>query len=264
MSSISYSNYAALRRCGQYYKLSVLDKVPTSPQVHFEFGSALHAGINTALETRDSEQAFDVFDAYWESAVGKLDFAGERFGAGELQEMGRKFVTNFQKRLGSKMKFIVGEKRMYAPWVDPLICKLEGTPDALVEWESKRVLLDFKTSAYNYQTEKTDISLQLNLYAYLLSNNGFYVDALSYLVFNKGSGSIQTPYIVQYDAGKAERMIAEMVSYFKRNSTYHERNLTSCIMGKNICPYLQECMNEQPQTSREPHTEEAEADAGLR
>jgi hypothetical protein len=272
MTSLSYSNFSTLRQCGEKYRLSVIEKVPTPPQVHFEFGSAMHAAINTSLETKDLEQAFDVFDAYWETCQAKLDFSGERFGPEVLQEMGRKFVGAFHKRLGSKMKLIVGEKRMYAEYAEQiytagfksgkLSTRLEGTPDALVEWEGKNVLLDFKTSAYNYEREKTDISLQLHLYAWLLEQNGYKVDALAYIVFNKGAGSLQTPYIVQYKSSYALTLVQDMVHYYLRNMGHYEKNPNACIMGKQICPYFQRC-HAKPEASTESEQEVPETESGL-
>lgn len=238
MTGLSYSNYSMLRTCGQKYKLSVLDKVPQPMNVNFEFGSALHAGLKCALETKDPDAAMDVFIAYWDSVSGKIP-QYDRHGPEFLREMGTKFVANFTRRYGSKMSLIVGEQRMYATEANGVA--LEGTPDALVEFEGRNVLLDFKSSAYNYDDIKTHISQQLHLYAFLLEKNGFKVDALSYIVFNKGSGSIQTPYVVNYDNKVAEQMITEMVEYFKRNDGHYEKNPNACVMGKQVCAYVERC-----------------------
>ncbi len=233
----TYSNYSALRRCGRYFKYSVVDKLPQPPQTHFEFGSAMHAGMHTLLIEHDVESAQDVFEAYWSSSHSKLDFKGERHSADALADMGVKFIANFHRRLGKDMKLIVAEQRMKSDFTIPC----EGTPDALVEWGGKNILLDYKTSAYNYDPIKTDISLQLNLYAWLLEQNGYKVDAMCYLVFNKGTGSIQTPHIAQYDSKKALDMIGEAVQVWLREQGHYERNPNSCIIGKQVCPFAKEC-----------------------
>lgn len=262
MKSLSYSNYSLLRTCAEKYRLSVIEKIPQPLNVNFEFGSAMHAGLNTALETKDAEAAMDVFQAYWRSVEGKgMEY--DRFDHGYLGEMGLKFTSSFTKRLATKMKMIVGEKRMYTsftlPEADVGTAYLEGTPDALVEWDGRNVLLDFKTSAYNYEKSKTDISLQLNLYAWLLEQNGFKVDALAYIVFNKGAGSLQTPYIVDYKSDFALTSITDMVHYFNRNVDHHEKNLNSCIIGKQICPYFKRCHAKQEASNQsEPETTETE------
>jgi hypothetical protein len=132
------------------------------------------------------------------------------------------------------MRLIVGEERMKSG-------DKEGTPDALVEWNGQNVLLDFKSSAYNYLPEKSDISLQLNLYAWLLEENGYKVDSLCYFVFNKATGSIQTPILVPYDRKKALQMIEEAIIVWKREQWHYERNPNACIIGKGVCPYFGKC-----------------------
>jgi ATP-dependent exoDNAse (exonuclease V) beta subunit len=245
----TYSNYSALRKCGQYFKLAVIDRLPQPPAVALEFGSAIHAAINASLTGSSTEEAQDVFEAFWDSVTTKLDFSEERYKAEEMRQIGIKFVGNFAKRYGAKMKLIVGEQRMkselkrYSDYYGEQVIQphIEGTPDTLVEYLGKNVLLDFKTSAYNYDPLKTDISLQLNLYAWLLEQNGYKVDALCYVVFNKGTGSIQTPHIIPYDRKKALAMIEEAVQYWKREQGHYEKNGNACVMGKHFCPYVGEC-----------------------
>ena len=214
-----------------------------------EFGSALHAGLNTALEAQDADSAMDTFEAYWDTCQDGLDYKGERFSKEIYADMGRRFVANFHKRYASKMKLIVGEKRMHGVYKDPYT--LEGTPDALVEYNGQNVLLDFKSSGYPYAAEKIDVSLQLNLYAWLLEENGYKVDAIAYAVFVKSNGSISTLKPIPYDKEKALQMIGDMVKYFVRNGNSFERNPNACIMGKIVCPYLEKCYVKSKERSSE-------------
>ena len=229
----TYSNYSTLRQCGRKFKYRCIDKLPTPRAVALEFGSALHAGLADALTTQDPDSAIDVFQAYWEGAKS-LDFSEERFKWNEMSNNGVKFVANFLKRYGSKMELIVGEKRMYG-------VTGEGTPDALVAWNGANVLLDYKSSAYNYHPLKSDISLQLNLYALLLEENGYKVDSLCYFVFNKGTGSIQTPLLIPFDRKKALEMRDEAILYWKREQGHFERNSNACIIGKQVCAFAGKC-----------------------
>jgi len=112
MTGLSYSNYSLLRQCGQRYKLRVIDKLPEPKQVNFEFGSAMHAGLNTALETHDVNQAQDVFESFWECSQKGLDFSGERFNKEAHTQMGNKFLATFCKKYAPDMKIITAEKRM--------------------------------------------------------------------------------------------------------------------------------------------------------
>ncbi len=233
----TYSNYSTLRQCGRKFQYSVIEKLPQPSAVALEFGTALHAGLNEALTSGNSESSIDMFQAFWQASIPKLDFSEERYKAAEMETVGIKFCAGFLKRYGSKMKLIVGEQRFKGNYGE----EIEGTPDALVEWEGKNVLLDFKSSAYNYDPLKTDISLQLNLYAWLLEENGYKVDSVCYFVFNKASGSIQTPVQSPYNKEKALQMIGEAVAYWKREQGYFERNPNACVIGKQICPYASRC-----------------------
>lgn len=242
---LTYSNYSTLRQCGQRFKLQCIDLVPQPRAVALEFGSAMHAGLHDVLITQDVTSAQDVFEAFWDSpAIVNLDWKGERHNHDALAEMGLKFIANFHKRYGKDMTFISGEKRLTGSRDGLLI---EGTPDALVRWDNKNVLLDFKTAAYNYLEEKLDSSLQLSLYAYLICENTKQedaVDELAYVVFCKGTGSIQTIRTVPYSKEKALALLSDSVSYWRRNSGHFEKNPNACIMGKSVCPYFTGCWKE--------------------
>lgn len=242
---LSYSNYSLLRTCGMKYKLKVIDGLTEPTSVAFAFGSAMHAGLNTALETKDVEQAQDVFKAYWDSVQSGLDYKGERYDAQAHEQMGYKFLANFTKKYASEMELLVAEKRAYKrATVTDVEVELEGTPDAIVKWRGKTILLDFKTSAYNYDAAKTEVSLQLNLYAQLVEPD-YLVDELCYFVFNKATGSIQTPAPVAFDREKSLQMVEDMVMYFLVNQKLLTRNPNSCIMGKQVCPFINKCWSKK-------------------
>lgn len=259
---LTYSNYSTLRSCGRRFKLQCIDLVPQPRAVALEFGSAMHAGLHDVLITKDVVSAHDVFEAFWNSpAIIGLDWAGERHSHGALEAMGLTFISNFHRRYGKDMTFLTGEQRLYAQYVwqegtpeeDGIQfnfagANIEGTPDAMVEWNGKNVLLDFKTAAYNYLGEKLDTSLQLNLYAWLIEQNhkhGLLVNELAYVVFVKGTGSIQTLRTIPYDEKKALALINDMVTYWHRNNSNFEKNPNACLMGKYICPYFGKCWKEK-------------------
>ncbi len=245
---LTYSNYSTLRSCGRRFKLQCIDLVPQPRAVALEFGSAMHAGLHDVLVTHDIESAQDVFSAYWDTkSISGLNWDTERHKQAELKQMGLKFISNFYKKYGKDMQFVTGEKRLKSPfWAAQTIDTIEGTPDALVIWNSKKVLLDFKTSAYNYLDEKLDSSLQLNLYAWLIEQNegNHIVDDLSYVVFAKGTGSIQTLRTIPHDRKKALALIQDMVEYWDRNYGFYHKNPNACVMGKYVCPYFNNCWKE--------------------
>lgn len=235
---LSYSSYSALRRCGQYYKLSYIDRVPQEPSHALEFGSAMHAGLADVLETQDVESAQDVFEAYWDSVSGKVDDY-ERETPQTLKEKGLKFIARFHQRYGKDMTLVQSEKRLYVE--HPSGLKLEGTPDAVVNWDGKLTLLDYKTSQYSYPDGKAFTSLQLHFYAYLLRMSGIEVEQLAYIVFEKYTGAVNKPVVIPLDLDKMNLMVEEMVSYTNRNQGHYEKNPNQCFFGKNKCPFFQNC-----------------------
>jgi len=243
MEPFSYSKYSALHRCGRYFDLTYNKKLPQPKQTHFEFGSALHSGLRTLLEERDLDHSQDVFETFWRLSKD-LDFKGERNDHATLNTMGLKYLKNFNTRYVPKMWLLAAETRLkdtFKSNIFPQGIPCEGTPDALVRWSGKNVLLDYKTSAYNYLPEKSELTLQLNFYAWLLTTAGFKVDQMCYFVFEKYKGNIQTPYIIDYNHDKAVDLIQETMLYWERNKDFSERNITQCIIGKQICPYFKEC-----------------------
>lgn len=230
--------YSALRKCGQYYKLSYIDRIP-QPKAHaLEFGSAIHAGMHDLLSGHDVEAALAVFEAYWDSVSGKVsDY--DRETPQTLKDKGVKFIANFYKRYGKDMQLVVAEKRIYLPHASGL--QLEGTPDAVVRWNDKQVLLDYKTSQYSYPVDKAFVSLQLHFYAYLLQKSGITVDQMAYIVFEKYTGAVNKPVVIDLDHAKMESMVEEMVAYAARNQNSHEKNPNSCFYGKNKCAYFERC-----------------------
>lgn len=231
---ISYSHYSALRKCGRYYKLSVVDKIPQEPNVNFEFGTAMHSGLYSELSGEDSD---DAFIKAWQKSKW-LDIKYQRHDWDTLGAMGLKFLSTFRKKYALNMKLIVAEKRLYAKLGE---IEFEGTPDALVEWDSKNVLIDYKTSAYNYLFEKTPTSLQLYLYSFLLEQNGYKVDAICYFVFNKGATTVQTPVIFDIDKDIRNEMLHDMGVYLEKNLGDYSKNPLSCVSGSFVCPYINEC-----------------------
>lgn len=230
----SYSSYSALRKCGQYYKLSYLDKIPQEPNVNFEFGTAMHKGLYNLLQGQDG---FASFNEYWDK-VKWMNIEYQRHNWDMLSEMGYKFINTFTKKYAHNMQVVTAEKRMYANYRN---IEFEGTPDALVTWNEKQVLIDYKTSAYNYGIEKTITSLQLYLYSFLLEQNGYKVDSICYFVFNKGTGSIQTPVIFDIDKKVRDGMLLDMSEYILANRFDTSKNPINCVNGSFTCPYFNSC-----------------------
>jgi len=238
--SFSYSEYSAAMRCLRLYKQVYLDghKGTSDNNPNLLFGSAMHEALNTMLKS-GPEQAYAVFDLSW-GLYEESQFDWGRWKWADLKSMGVGFLDKFAKFYHPKMSLISGEKRLYGAYKG---IKLEGTPDAVVAYEGMNTLVDFKTSAWNYDKDKATVSLQLYLYAVLCEQNGIQVDRVMYLPFIKGTGSIQTPIIEAVSQEKCNNMLDDMVEYIMllRMNTSFPRNPNSCIIGAQKCEHFNSC-----------------------
>lgn len=240
MTKFSFSHFSLALSCLRKYQYVVIEKLQEPQNEHFAFGSALHAAMHASLE---NENAYDVFRMYWESEVPKIAEFG-RFPPDALLEIGLGFIEKFEKRYKPKMKVIQLETKLHGNigGID-----IEGTPDAVVEYDGVKTLIDFKTTGYNYDKDKAKSSLQLRLYTALLAQNGVFVDQVMFLPFVKSTGGIQNPIIEPVDAESNNLLFAEFVEYAKMLGDTIEkqktlmRNPASCIMGKSKCHFYDKC-----------------------
>lgn len=239
--SFSFSEYSAALQCMRKYKLLVVDKVvvPGLESGDMSFGTGIHAGVNALLEGLDGE---NVFQMYWEhEGTRELAFSSSKFNHEKLMEIGLQMLSKFKRLHLSKYKMIQGETRLYGEYRG---IKLEGTPDAIVLYEGKKTLFDFKTTGYSYAKTKIDTSLQLYLYAYLYyMNSGEWVEQIAYLPFVKSTGGIQGPLVKSLSRNTVYRCLDDMVSYIEamRGLGSFPRNPNSCHMGSIECPYIETC-----------------------
>lgn len=237
--TMSFSHYSTLLRCKQLYQYQIVEKLPSTQPSNgnLEFGSAIHAGIFACLNGQDGNAVF-TFD--WDLHADKEIDYGWKHSHESLLQLGNGFITKFKKGYRKDIKMICGEKRLSMVYKG---IQFEGTPDNYAEYLGKKTLFDWKTSSYNYDTDKVLNSLQLNLYALLLEENKIgTVDQLCYFVFNKEKGSIQTPVIELFDREKALLMLDDMVAYIQMlDSGPVTKNPNSCYFGKQKCDYFNKC-----------------------
>ena len=241
-NSWSYSYYSTAQRCLALYKAIVIDKV-----VHYkhddgdlEFGSALHAAINASLQ---GGSAAEVFSLYWESLKTKNIQYG-RYKWEDCKNLGFDFSRKFDKTYKDKFIPKYMEQRMYADYKG---LKFEGTADYIGLYLNKPSVFDWKTSGYNYDERKIENAIQMNLYAFLVYSELQYVpEQLGYLVFNKGTGSIQKPIVTEFSFKKMYSMLDDMLDYCEsidKKQTY-PRNPGNCIIGTKVCPMFSKCWKE--------------------
>lgn len=237
MLSFSYSDFSSLVQCYQKYKLIKIDGLKIPQTGDMAFGSALHAGIHAALENDNAES---VFDLYWNSEKDKgLGFG--RHNWEQLKDMGEKFMARFQRMHARKFVPQRMEERLYAEYKG---IKFEGTPDFIGAYEGQLTVFDWKTSAYRYDKDKPEVALQLYLYAYLAMQNikDFKPEVLGYLVFCKGTESIQT-LTWPFDENRMHELLESMHTYCSKVDLKKDfpKNPNACIMGSMKCHFFKQC-----------------------
>lgn len=241
--SYSYSDYSAALSCFRRYKLLKVDSIVpnVADSGDLLFGTAMHAAINAALRSDDAQ---GVFDLHWNGAAEQDNVAYGRFNWPQLKELGSTFIRKFGERYAKDFRPQVMEQRLYSEYKG---IKLEGTPDFLGKYKSDLVVVDWKTSSQNYDKQRAAVGLQLWLYAYLATTAlDFKPQKLVYLVFNKATGSVQTPVMVDFSASKMLDILDNMVHYLKLVDveTVFPKNLNACIVGAQRCPFWKECHKE--------------------
>lgn len=241
-TSWSFSNFSTALSCLQKYKLQVIDKivVPGLESGDMAFGTAVHLGVHAAITGGNGEEVFQI---YWETQKTK-DLSYTRFDWYNLSEIGATFLRKFKERHASRYVVTEAEQRLKAPFYGVM---LEGTPDFIGMYDGKRALLDFKTAGYNYHKQKALVSLQLHLYAYLaMEACKFTPEVLGFIVFNKGTGSIQIQ-TIPFDLERMNNMLYEMSGYINKinSTTIYPKNYNACIIGNNTCPYFNLCHTAQ-------------------
>ncbi len=220
--SWSYSAYCKALECLACFKRRYIDNEPEAgPQsADLLFGSCCHSAWNASLTGQDAQA---VFDLYWGS-YANTEMKSSKFDYRELEYRGKELLRKFEKAHKERFEHQDSEKRLYGEYKG---IKLEGTFDFIGRLDGKRVLLDLKTSAYNYPEDKQYTALQLNLYTHLAILNGYnQPEEIGYIVFNKGAPkgepSVQKPLIWKFNQDTMFKMLDEMTDYCKMFNTMIE------------------------------------------
>lgn len=236
--SWSYSAYSSALRCLKEFDYTYIQKIPEgATDSDLRFGTALHASLNEELINKNGKELFKV---YWESEKEKFQDTG-RFNWDQLNDLGNKFLTTFGRKYAKDLIVQEAEVRAYSEYKG---IKIEGTADFIGTYQGRPCVLDFKSSAYNYKREKSVVALQLYLYSYLATSKlGFVPETLCYMVFNKGTGTIQ---VLEWDYKRDKQIEAldNMVKYiqgFQQDKQEFPKNYNSCIIGTRKCKYWSRC-----------------------
>lgn len=231
-SSFWYSKIQSYNQCPRKFKLQYVDEEPlvVPKTAAMEFGTAMHLGIQAALEGEDPIMTFGI---YWDAVKGdNLEYEG--FSWERHRETGSLLLDRFMARHLKLLKPIVVEARQYGTIGNH---EFEGTPDFYGDYKGVRSIVDFKTAMYPYIKEKAAIADQLMGYAHLLQQNEYPLPKqIVYIVFVKREPRIQT---ITFPLTKPllSQIIGNMNSQINRilSDKEYPMNLNACPMYKSAC-----------------------------
>lgn len=243
-ASWSYSSYSTAMQCLRKYKHIYIDKLqPEQDSGDLKFGSAIHSAVNGALEGEDGEALFSL---YWSSyANASLQYG--RFKHDALASIGGDFMRKFAKFYIPRLKPVIMEQRAYGEYKG---MKVEGTLDFYGELDGVPSLIDWKTTAWNYDKDKTLNALQLHLYAYLcITEHKLIPQQIVYFPFVKSKSSIQEPVILPLDTKRMYALLDDMQRYVNSFAAVGDaKNPNSCLMGMLKCPFFDKCWRDNAGT----------------
>jgi len=204
MTRLSNTAVNLYTQCSLCYYLHYKENIrPVKTSSALVFGSALDAGLNTLLLTKDLHKALNKFKKEWlqyendkNISYFKSDFDEEllefynydwyddiKYWA-TLQMKGEMFIEAYYKEVLPKIKKVIKVQ-------EPISIKnsegdeITGFLDLIVEWEDgKTYLMDNKSAANRYSEDSAKTSQQLPLYHYAIKDE-YKLDGIGYIVLIK-------------------------------------------------------------------------------
>lgn len=234
-----YSKLQVANDCLHKYDLQFNKGIPLPSEASgdLEFGTAVHAALNAALNGEDAQETFNV---YWNTLAGK-ELTWSRFGYNDLAHKAATFIERFEKlHLKHLTPNSLTDTRLSGTIGG---FKFEGTPDFVGDYKGKLTVLDFKTSGYVYDKRKIDINEQMYIYASLASQAlNKPIEQIVYMVFVKNETRIQvvTKELDNKALVTALLNVAQQCQLVE-DTTMWPQNRNSCIKGPFVCPFYKRC-----------------------
>lgn len=234
-----YSSISTFQDCPQRFKLQYLDLVPQPGPESGDliFGTAIHAAIKVAFEG-DDPVAF--FEMYWGS-VDPSKYRWTRYDHKALFDVGCKLLSKWHR-----LHF-----RHYTPThVEHTVSfsyagvDFEGTPDFIGLYKGVLSVVDWKTSASDYDKRKALVDAQTWLYVHAARVvHGLETKQVVYAPLVKYGEKVQNPICVPVTETKLKSMLDNAVMVCRDISTRTDwpRNGRNCL----YCPYYEHCYKDE-------------------
>lgn len=237
MKTFHYSEINAAYTCLQKYKYIYVDRLKTdTASADMHFGSAIHLGLKAYFQNQDP---IAMFDMYWNSVkTDKMKYTSKDWE--QLRDMGHVFITRWAKREAKYYKPIYVEEMLQAKLGNFI---LEGTPDFIGNFDGELAIVDWKTSAREYDKKKIKVNEQMYIYAYMVKETlKLDVKKLAYCVFIK----LPEPRIQTIEVDLTDAKLKDMIDNVKlmcedlSNRTAFPKNRNSC----GYCEFYSKCYTE--------------------
>lgn len=222
-----------LKKADLQYIQGIKTDLPDNPNL--AFGSAIHASIEAHFSNGDAAKTFRMF---WSSLDARtFDWTQSRFGYDELGVIGDTLIRKWLKSHAEHYKALHVEHQMQ---FEVNGFKVSGKPDFIGYYKDKLSLVDWKTSAYNYDKRKALVDGQTWIYVEGAKQTlGLDIEQVVYSPFVKNGASVQNPIVVPVTQEKLKSMLDNATLVMRDLSTREEfpRNEQNCLR----CEYFGVC-----------------------
>jgi hypothetical protein len=201
---LSYSRINKYLHCPEQYRLYYVENLRSKiASANLVFGQVIHQSLSL-LFTKQGDP-LKHFQDQWNlmKDVG-LDY-GKKESWGKLETVGQKLLEEFIQKELPRFGKIEASEKAFKLKITGLELWFVGFIDLIAELDGKRTVVDFKTSASEYQKHEVILSDQLT--AYKLAEPEVKTSALCVLV------KTQEPKIKWY---KADRTAPEMMEFLAK------------------------------------------------
>lgn len=235
-----YSTLNTAEFCPEKFRLMVLEgkEEPGKKSAHFVIGTALHTAIHSHF---DGGNMLDTFNMFWGSInPQEYDWSTSRQKYDEVGEMGSEWCRKWLKAHAHKYEPLHVEKAI--SWTLGKY-SMSGTPDFVGYYSGKLSIVDWKTSAQDFDKRKGWTDLQMWLYAYAVELvYGLKVEQIVYAPFVKYGAKIQTPICFPVTKEKMSLMLEAAIVKMNVIETYMSQNMwpkhtNNCLR----CPFITTC-----------------------
>lgn len=230
--------------CPEKYRLQEIEgfKEPGLPNIALIFGTSIHSAIEAHFE--GLEDASTVFSSCWKAVDStKHNMLYSRYKFDELETVGQELLRKWVKLHSPHYEARHLEKHVTFRVND---YDMSGTIDFIGMYKGKLSIVDWKTSATDFNKKKIISDMQLWLYAHAARTVlGLPIEQVVYAPFIKNSIKIQTPIVEPVTDAKINLMLKtatdkmDQIMGFIRTNTW-PKNTDNCLK----CAFFSHCYGE--------------------